>query len=112
MEQVFTNLIDNALAHTDKHGKVDVMVESDTKIITVHIKDSGKGIPEEDLPFIFERFYKADKARTRNGAKKGTGLGLAIVKNIIDAHDGTITVKSKLNVGTTFSFTIPRMLHH
>src|SRR5690625_4108523 len=112
MEQVFTNLIDNALDHTNEHGEVHVNIESNDETITVHIKDSGKGIPEGDLPFIFERFYKADKSRTRNGAKKGTGLGLAIVKNIVEAHEGTITVKSKVNVGTTFSFTIPRMLNH
>jgi two-component system sensor histidine kinase ResE len=72
----------------------------------MEVKDSGSGIPEEDLPFVFERFYKADKARTRGRA--GTGLGLAIAKNIIDAHRGTISVKSKLGLGTTFSFLLPR----
>ena len=68
----------------------------------MEVKDSGSGIPEEDLPFVFERFYKADKARTRGRA--GTGLGLAIAKNIIDAHHGHISVQSKLGQGTTFSF--------
>ncbi len=70
------------------------------------MKDSGSGIPEEDLPFVFERFYKADKARTRG--RSGTGLGLAIAKNIIEAHKGHITVQSKTGHGTTFSIFIPR----
>ncbi|ALC90077.1 histidine kinase [Bacillus sp. FJAT-18017] len=106
IEQVFTNLIDNAIRHTPKDGTVKVTVKSDEKGVEVEVADSGSGIPEEDLPFIFERFYKADKARTRGRA--GTGLGLAIAKNIIDAHKGHISVKSKLGQGTTFSFFIPR----
>ena len=108
MEQVFTNLIDNALRHTDEHGVINVVVENSSEHLYVEIEDSGRGIPEDDLPFIFERFYKADKSRTRNAKKKGTGLGLAIAKHIVEAHSGTISVKSKLNVGTTFSFKIPQ----
>lgn len=108
MEQVFTNLIDNAFRHTEEEGLVNVEILNNDEGFSVSIKDSGSGIPEEDLPFVFERFYKADKARTRNGQKKGTGLGLAIVKNIIDDHEGTITVKSKLNQGTTFQLKIPQ----
>lgn len=108
MEQVFTNLIDNALRHTDENGIINVVVVSNTEYFYVEIEDSGRGIPEEDLPFIFERFYKADKSRTRNSKKKGTGLGLAIAKHIVEAHGGTISVKSKLNVGTSFSFKIPQ----
>ena len=72
----------------------------------MEVSDSGSGIPEEDLPFVFERFYKADKARTRGRA--GTGLGLAIAKNIIDAHRGHISVQSKIGQGTTFTFLLPR----
>ncbi len=107
IEQVLTNLIDNAIRHTPKGGsvKLTVVLEED-KGVRINVKDSGTGIPEEDLPFVFERFYKADKARTRG--KSGTGLGLAIAKNIIDAHKGTISVHSKLGQGTTFSFFIPR----
>ena len=107
IEQVLTNLIDNAIRHTSDGGEVNVHIKSEDKSLSIDIKDSGAGIPEEDIPFVFDRFYKADKSRTRNKTKKGTGLGLAIAKNIIDAHNGTITVKSKLNQGTTFSFTIP-----
>lgn len=78
MEQVFTNLIDNALRHTESGGSVHIAAQTVKDGLKIDIKDSGSGIPEEDLPFIFERFYKADKARTRGRA--GTGLGLAIVK--------------------------------
>ncbi|MFV5335227.1 ATP-binding protein [Bacillus paralicheniformis] len=106
MEQVLTNLIDNAIRHTNAGGTVHVDVQSAQSGLKIAVKDSGSGIPEEDLPFIFERFYKADKARTRG--KGGTGLGLAIVKNIVDAHNGSITVHSMLNEGTSFTFYIPR----
>ncbi|MCO4850324.1 sensor histidine kinase ResE [Bacillus vallismortis] len=105
MEQVFTNLIDNALRHTSSGGSVSIEVHSVKDGLKIDIKDSGSGIPEEDLPFIFERFYKADKARTRGRA--GTGLGLAIVKNIVEAHNGSITVHSRIDKGTTFTFYIP-----
>ncbi|MEH7333796.1 ATP-binding protein [Neobacillus drentensis] len=106
IEQVLTNLIDNAIRHTPKGGSVRLNVTSEEKGILIEVKDSGSGIPEEDLPFVFERFYKADKARTRGRA--GTGLGLAIAKNIIDAHRGHISVQSKIGQGTTFSFHLPR----
>ncbi|MFS0822907.1 ATP-binding protein [Bacillus sp. 1P02SD] len=106
IEQVFTNLIDNAIRHTEENGRVEVHVTGQDTSIKVDIRDTGSGIPEEDLPFVFERFYKADKARTRG--KSGTGLGLAIVKNIIGAHNGNISVHSKLGEGTTFTFVIPR----
>lgn len=107
MEQVFTNLIDNAINHTETNSSVHVHISVDADTMHATIEDSGKGIPEEDLPFVFERFYKTDKSRTRNGKKKGTGLGLSIAKNIINSHHGTISVQSKVNQGTTFSFKIP-----
>src|SRR5699024_6229922 len=107
IEQVLTNLIDNAIRHTSDNGEVNVYIKNTNENLSIHIKDSGAGIPEEDIPFVFDRFYKADKSRTRNKSKKGTGLGLAIAKNIIEAHNGTISVKSKLHQETTFSFTIP-----
>ncbi len=106
IEQVLTNLIDNAIRHTPQGGLVKLHVNSDDFGIKVQVSDSGSGIPEEDLPFVFERFYKADKARTRGRA--GTGLGLAIAKNIIDAHRGYISVNSKIGQGTTFTFLLPR----
>lgn len=109
IEQVFTNLIDNAIRHTDEDGYVHITVETDEAEFLAHIADNGSGIPEEDLPFVFERFYKADKSRTRNKQKIGTGLGLAIAKNIVDGHNGTIRVKSKIGQGTTFTFSIPQV---
>ncbi|QOR68968.1 HAMP domain-containing protein [Cytobacillus suaedae] len=108
IEQVLTNLIDNALRHTESEGNVTLQVDLQEGGLLIDVKDSGSGIPEEDLPFVFERFYKADKARTRG--RSGTGLGLAIVKNIIDAHQGHISVHSKINEGTTFTFFIPRKI--
>ncbi len=106
LEQVLTNLIDNAIRHTPNMGSVTVSQHSDERGLYIEIIDSGSGIPEEDLPFVFERFYKADKARTRG--QSGTGLGLAIVKNLVNAHKGRITVQSKIGHGTTFSIFIPR----
>ncbi|WP_042223557.1 ATP-binding protein [Oceanobacillus manasiensis] len=107
MEQVLINLIDNAIRHTFEEGHVTVYATNNENELSIEIKDSGSGIPEEDLPFIFERFYKADKSRARNNKKKGTGLGLAIAKNIIDSHHGIITVKSRVNEGTTFIIRMP-----
>jgi two-component system, OmpR family, sensor histidine kinase ResE len=109
LEQVLTNLLDNAVRHTPE-GSIAIHAEETEerygKAVTIHIQDTGTGIPAEDVPYIFERFYKADKARTR-GASGGTGLGLAIVKNIIDAHQGTASVTSRSGEGTTFTITIP-----
>ncbi|MBM7701682.1 ATP-binding protein [Metabacillus iocasae] len=106
IEQVLTNLIDNAIRHTNEGGKVTLELESTEQELRFAVKDTGVGIPQEDLPFVFERFYKADKARTRG--KSGTGLGLAIAKNIVEAHDGFITVHSIVEEGTTFFITLPR----
>ncbi|WP_078380134.1 ATP-binding protein [Sutcliffiella halmapala] len=108
MEQVLTNLVDNAIRHTEQGGEIIIIINLTDLGVKIDVKDSGHGIPEEDLPFVFERFYKADKARTRGRA--GTGLGLAIVKNIIEAHNGHISVHSKWNEGTTFSLFIPRTI--
>jgi two-component system sensor histidine kinase ResE len=106
IEQVLTNLIDNAIRHVPDSATIQITCRSDERGLYFEVSDQGPGIPEEDLPFLFERFYKADKSRTRGVS--GTGLGLAIAKNIIEAHRGNIAVKSKLGQGTTFSFFIPR----
>lgn len=106
MEQVFTNLIDNALRHTEAGGKVTLYATMKEQSLYMEVRDTGSGIPEEDLPFVFERFYKADKARTRG--RSGTGLGLSIVKQIVLAHGGKIAVHSKLGEGTSFSIHIPK----
>lgn len=106
IEQVLTNLIDNAIRHTPAEGSVTVSLEHELSYLKVQVSDTGEGISKEDLPFVFERFYKADKARTRN-KKVGTGLGLAIAKNIVEAHNGNIRVESELGKGTTFTFYLP-----
>ncbi|MFP3356718.1 ATP-binding protein [Planococcus citreus] len=105
IEQVMTNLIDNALRHTPQGGQVHVHVENMGDHAKVSINDTGAGITEKDLEFVFERFYKADKARTLG--KGGTGLGLAIASNIIKAHSGEIRAESKFGEGTSFIFTLP-----
>ena len=108
IEQVLTNLIDNAVRHTPGGGEVRLLITSLEKGVQFDVKDTGSGIPEDDLPFVFERFYKADKARTRG--RSGTGLGLAIARNIVESHHGHISVHSKSGEGTTFSFYIPDKL--
>ncbi|WP_142836487.1 ATP-binding protein [Planococcus salinarum] len=105
IEQVMTNLIDNALRHTPEGGTVIVRAEEQGKFAKISVNDTGSGIPPEDMAFVFERFYKADKARTLG--KGGTGLGLAIASNIIKAHDGMIDVESELGQGTSFYFLLP-----
>ncbi len=105
IEQVFTNLIDNALRHTPGGGEVQIIQRTLDNGTQFDVKDSGVGISEEELPFVFERFYKVDKARTRG--RSGTGLGLAIAKNIIHGHGGKIDVYSKVGQGTTFTFFLP-----
>ncbi|MCU6339579.1 cell wall metabolism sensor histidine kinase WalK, partial [Enterobacter quasiroggenkampii] len=88
LEQVLTNLLDNALRHPSEGQPIHIRTErTDNEWLWIHIEDHGQGIPSEDVPYVFERFYKADKARKR-GPSGGTGLGLAIVKNIIEAHQG------------------------
>lgn len=105
LRQVFVNLIQNAIKYTEE-GTVTVIVEEDAKFCRVIIRDTGIGIPDEDINRIFERFYRVDKARSR--AVGGTGLGLAIVKHIIEAHDSKIEVKSKYNFGSEFSFKLKK----
>lgn len=112
LEQVLTNLLDNAIRHTPG-GKyiflrLQLLSHNDESAALIEIEDEGIGIPPEDLPYIFERFYKADKARTR-GTSGGTGLGLAIVKNIVEAHRGSVNVRSVVGQGTTFSIIIPTL---
>jgi two-component system, OmpR family, phosphate regulon sensor histidine kinase PhoR len=105
LKQVFVNLITNSIKYTE-HGKVEVLIEEDLKYGKIIIKDTGIGISPEDINRIFERFYRVDKARSR--AVGGTGLGLAIVKHIVEAHNSKIEVKSKVGVGSEFSFKLKK----
>ncbi|MDX8342111.1 two-component system histidine kinase PnpS [Rossellomorea sp. YZS02] len=104
LKQVFINLISNAIVYTPKGGNVWITLQEDQDKVYVKVKDDGMGISPEELPRIFERFYRVDKARSRNSG--GTGLGLAIVKHIIEAHEGDIEVESELNQGTTFTVSL------
>lgn len=105
LEQVLTNLFDNALKYTEPGGTIELGVESDGGFVCLRVRDSGIGIPQEDLSRIFERFYRVDKARSR--ALGGTGLGLSIVKHLVQRMGGKIRVESDLGVGSTFSVTLP-----
>lgn len=105
LKQVMTNLILNAIKYTES-GSVEVIVNEESNFGEIIVRDTGIGIPEEDLERIFERFYRVDKARSREVG--GTGLGLAIVKHILDAHDTTINVKSEVGVGSEFSFKLKK----
>lgn len=104
MRQVALNLVDNAIKYTPS-GSVSVEVSLDGDRAKIVVRDTGLGIAEEHLPRIFERFYRVDKARSRESG--GTGLGLSIVKHIVESHGGQVTVDSRLNHGSTFSVYLP-----
>jgi len=104
--QIFANLVDNAVKYTPAGGQVTVSASEENGQVAVQVADTGVGIPKSDLPRIFERFYRADKARSRQSG--GTGLGLSIVKHLVEAHGGTVSVESAPNRGSTFTFTLPR----
>lgn len=108
LKQVFINLINNAIAYTSENGTVTVTLKSDKQKVVAQVADTGIGIKKEHIPRIFERFYRVDRARSRNSG--GTGLGLAIVKHIIEIHGGTIDVESEIGIGTTFTIELNRNL--
>jgi heavy metal sensor kinase len=105
LRELFMNLLDNAIRYTPALGTVSVSLHREGEMAIVAIKDTGVGIAAEDMPFIFERFYRVDKARSR--AQGGTGLGLAICRYIAEAHGGKIEVESQVGVGSTFSVWLP-----
>ena len=104
--QVVLNLLDNAVKYTPEGGGITIKAVPQDKTVRFDVADTGIGIPEQDLPRIFERFYRVDKARSRDLG--GTGLGLSIVKHIVLAHGGEVWASSQLGRGTTFSFTLPQ----
>lgn len=104
-EQVIINILNNAYAHSPEHSQITISVTEHNTHIKLSIQDTGEGIPKEDIPHIFERFYRVDKARSRSTG--GTGLGLAIVKEIVELHGGTITVTSEVNQGSCFTISFP-----
>ena len=106
IEQVLYNLIDNAIKFSKPESSIRLETSEKNETIFVSVKDSGIGIPKDDMKLIFDRFYKTDQSRGRD--KKGTGLGLSIVKEIINAHHENINVISTVDVGTEFIFTLPK----
>jgi len=106
ISQVCANLLDNALKYTPHSSRIEVAAQPRGAEIEVCVRDNGPGIPEADLPHLFERFYRVDKGRSRETG--GTGLGLSIVKHIVQLHGGRVWVESTLGRGTAFHFTLPR----
>ncbi|MBN1176705.1 MAG: HAMP domain-containing protein [Dehalococcoidales bacterium] len=105
IRQVLLNLLDNAVAHTGRKGKITVTARHEGDNLYVSVADTGEGIPAEDMPMIFERFYRVDKSRAR--ATGGSGLGLTITRRLVEAHGGSINVESQTGEGSTFTFTLP-----
>ncbi|MDA3940641.1 MAG: HAMP domain-containing sensor histidine kinase, partial [Spirochaetia bacterium] len=105
IEQVLVNLISNAIKYSDDGDTISVSTNADSEAVYISISDTGRGIGKEELPFIFEKFYRGDRAR--NSKNSGAGLGLAICKYNIEAHGGAIQVKSKEGEGTTFILSLP-----
>ena len=105
MTQVLGNLVNNAFRYTSKNGEIALSAQSQEQAMLLKVQDTGAGIAPDDLPHIFERFYRVDKARQRDNGQ--SGLGLAIAKSIVEAHGGTISAESELGQGTTFSIELP-----
>ena len=105
VSQILKNLVSNAIIHTPKHGQINISARKLDSQVEISVADTGEGISQEDLPYIFERFYRADKSRTR--VTGGTGLGLTITKRLVEAHGGEIKVESEPGQGSKFYFTIP-----
>jgi two-component system phosphate regulon sensor histidine kinase PhoR len=103
IKQTLTNLVHNAIKFNHLGGQATVSTRVDGESVTVSVSDTGIGISKEDLPHVFERFYKADRARSRGG----TGLGLAIAKHVVQTHGGSIWAQSEEGRGSTFSFSLP-----
>ena len=107
ISQVLVNLLSNALKYTPEGGMVIINIQYNDVNTEISVTDNGPGIPDEDLPYIFERFYRADKSR--NKLTGGSGIGLTICKSIVLAHGGSINVQSNIGKGTKFTFTIPKI---
>ena len=103
--QVLRNLLNNGVAHTPSGGEITVSARAMDQEVAVSVRDTGSGIAPEHLPYVFDRFYRADKSRARQTG--GAGLGLAIVKQLVVAHGGSISVESVPGQGSSFTFTLP-----
>jgi two-component system phosphate regulon sensor histidine kinase PhoR len=108
LTQVITNLANNAIKYNVPGGKVELGYRLNKKLVEIYVADTGRGIPADHVPRIFERFYRVDKERSRDVG--GTGLGLAIVKHIVEAHGSNVNVQSEMGRGSIFSFSLKRNL--
>ena len=107
LDQVLSNLLGNALRHTPAGGSITLTAEPIPSGTRLSVSDTGEGIPPEDLPYVFDRFWRADKSR-RRGSGTGSGLGLAISRQLVQAHNGQISVESELGQGATFTIDLPQ----
>ncbi len=105
LQQAIGNLVDNGIRHTPAGGKVLVTAVQEKKLVHISVTDTGSGIPPEELPHLFDRFWRSDKSRSRHSG--GSGLGLSIVQQIVDLHDGSVTAVSPDGMGATFTMTLP-----
>lgn len=108
--QILRNLLNNAVIHTPEGGEITLSARNAGEMVEISVSDTGVGIPAEHLPYLFERFYRADRSRTR--ATGGTGLGLAIVRQMVEAHGGMVWVESQEGKGSRFTFTLPAAVSH
>jgi len=110
IRELLLNLVTNAIKYTPAGGRVELQLDERADQILLIVRDSGIGIAAGDLPHVFERFWRADLARTRTGERPGTGLGLAITKWIAEAHGGSIAVQSRPGRGSVFTVTLPGLI--
>ncbi|TAK57739.1 MAG: ATP-binding protein [Dehalococcoidia bacterium] len=108
IERAIANLVQNALEHTPEGGDVRLRVAARDDHVELSVTDTGRGIPSADVGRIWQRFYRADKSRNRDGTLDGAGLGLAIVRGIVEAHGGSVSTESAPNRGSVFTLRLPR----
>ncbi|NRY28793.1 signal transduction histidine kinase [Clostridium beijerinckii] len=104
-KQIITNLLSNSYKYLKPNGKVKVELKKENETVVIKVIDNGIGIPEKDIPYIFERFYRSDLSRNKNTG--GSGIGLTIIKALVEAHGGKIYLESKINEGTKFTIYFP-----
>lgn len=108
LQRVLRNLLDNALEYTPKEGEINLQAWNEDGHLAISVQNTGSQIAQDDLPHVFDSFYRGEQSRAQNDSqKRGTGLGLAIVRGFVEAHGGEIRVQSNTNQGTTFTFTLP-----
>jgi signal transduction histidine kinase len=105
LRQAIANLVDNAIKYTPRGGRIEMRAERGAEATEIHVSDTGLGIPEHDLPRIFDRLYRGDQSR----ATRGLGLGLSLVRAYVEAQGGTVSVQSRPGQGSTFTIRLPNL---